>query len=94
MTLTGRPAARRGSPRIQRLVRALAERHALSSLGVAGAEGRAGVAVHTADEGGDVDLDDVAVGQRTVESGMPWQMTSFTDVQSDLGNPCSRGSSG
>ena len=24
---------------------------------------------------------------RTVESGMPWQMTSLTDVQHDLGNP-------
>ena len=23
----------------------------------------------------------------TVESGMPWQTTSFTDVHSDLGNP-------
>ena len=23
----------------------------------------------------------------TVESGMPWQMTSFTDVHSDLGKP-------
>ena len=53
---------------------------------IAGQKGGVGVAVHAVDIGGDVDVDDVAVLD-TVESGMPWQMISFSDVQQDFGKP-------
>lgn len=53
---------------------------------IAGRKRRVGVTVHPTDVGGDVDVDDVA-SVITVESGIPWQMTSLRDVQHDFGNP-------
>lgn len=53
---------------------------------VADEEGRVAVAVDAVQEGGDVDVEDVA-DSITVESGMPWQMTSFRLVQQDFSKP-------
>ena len=52
---------------------------------VAHEEGRAAVAVHAVHVDGDVAVHDVAVERAARSSGMPWQMTSFTDVHSDFG---------
>ena len=45
-----------------------------------------GVAVHAVEEDGHVEVDDVAVEQPR-SSGMPWQITSLTEVHSDFGKP-------
>ncbi len=86
MTLTCRPGATALMPAVQGLLGPLDEQPGLL-VDLADEERRVRVAVHAAEIRGDVDVDDVAVLSRTVESGMPWQITSFTEVHSDLGNP-------
>ena len=47
----------------------------------------AGVTMPTIFYHGDVDVDDIAAFNRFESEGMPWQMTSLTEVQIDFGNP-------
>ena len=61
-------------------------RSADARVDVADREGGVGVAVHAVEEDRDVEVDDVAVDSAR-SSGMPWQMTSLTDVHSDFGKP-------
>jgi hypothetical protein len=51
---------------------------------LAGEEHAAGVAVPAVEDGGDVDVDDVAVCSR-LSPGMPWQTTWLIEVQIDFG---------
>ena len=83
MSLSGRPGLTASMPSH---IASSVTRTSCSALrvDVADEERGVGVAVHPAVVGGDVEVDDVAVLQRP-ESGMPWQMTSLTDVHTLFG---------
>ena len=80
----GRPADRADGPQ-RGLLGALDEQADI--LGdLAHEERGVGVAVHPADEGGDVDVADVTFAQDRVV-GIPWQITSLRLLHSDFGKP-------
>ena len=47
----------------------------------------AGIAMPAIFDHCDIDINDVAVAELFIVRGMPWQITSLTEVQIDFGNP-------